>query len=133
MGDETHSVRLDRVENEVGVIRSELGGIKTEMGRVQADVKGLGGILARIEQGVLRAQEQQEQKEASSRISPMALATVFVTVMSMLVGGSWMISGNIARMDERSIWQQKVLDRNEQRLWDGAHGGISGEPGKAHQ
>jgi hypothetical protein len=136
VGEEAHSVRLDRVENEVGAIRSEMGGLRTEMGRVQADVKGLGAILSRIEEGVVRAQDQQDQRELRSRQSPVAIATMLVTVLSMLVGGSWLISGNMSRMDERSIWVQREQDRMEQRLWGDTHmqhGGADGEQGQAHQ
>lgn len=134
MSDEAHSVRLDRVENEVGVIRSEMGGLKTEMGRVQSDVKGLGAILSRIEQGVLRAQEQQDAKEASSRHSPVAVATVLITIMSMMVGGAWVIGSNIGHLDERSAWMERLIDRNEQRLWTETHGGdLRGQPSQTHQ
>lgn len=135
MSEEAHSVRLDRVEGEVSGIRSEMGDIKTEMGRVQADVRGLGAILTRIEQGVLRSQEQQDQREASSRHSPVAVATVLVTIMSLLVGGAWMAGSNIARLDERSTWEQRQEDRLEQRVWIVDHRGEQprGEPSQTGQ
>lgn len=105
-----------------------MGGLKTEMGRVQSDVKGLGAILSRIEQGMLRAQEQQDQREASSKHSPVAIATVLVTIMSLLVGGAWMIGSNISRMDERSIWVEREQDRTDQRVWSIDHGGANAQP-----
>jgi hypothetical protein len=130
---EDHSVRLDRVENEVGAIRSEMGGLKTEMGRVQADVKGLGAILSRIEQGVLRAQEQQDQREIQARHSPVAIATVLITIMSMMVGGAWVIGSNVARMDERSVWLEHAQQITDQRVWAIVHGGSGGQPSQASQ
>lgn len=126
--------RLDRVENEVGVIRSELGGLKTDMGRVQSEMKGFGAILSRIEQGFLRAQEQQDAKDASSRHNPVAVATVLITIMSMMVGGAWVIGSNIGHLDERSAWMEKLIDRNEQRLWASGHyGGDNGQSSPTHQ
>jgi hypothetical protein len=127
---EDHSQRLDRVESEVGTIRTEMGGLKDNLGRVQADVKGLGAILSRIEQGVVRAQEQQDQREAQSKHSPIAIATVLITIMSMLVGGAWLISGSMAKMDERSVWMQREQDR----VWALLHkGGSRDEPGQTDQ
>lgn len=105
-----------------------MGGLRTDMGRVQADVKGLSGILSRIEQGVLRAQEQQDAKEERSRHSPVAIATVLVTVMSMMVGGAWVIGGNVARMDERSMWLEHQQQLTDQRVWVIMHGGTNGQP-----
>jgi hypothetical protein len=133
VGEESHGIRLDRVESEVGAIRSEMTGLRTDMGRVQADVKGLGAILGRIEEGVLRAQDQQDQREMRSKQSPVAIATVLITVMSMMVGGAWLVSGNIARMDERSIWVQRQQDRLEQRVWAAVRGGSGAEQGQANQ
>jgi hypothetical protein len=133
VGEESHGIRLDRVESEVGAIRSEMTGLRTDMGRVQADVKGLGAILGRIEEGVLRAQDQQDQREMRSKQSPVAIATVLITVMSMMVGGAWLVSGNIARMDERSIWVQRQQDRLEQRVWAAVGGGSGAEQGQANQ
>jgi hypothetical protein len=124
--------RIDRVENEVSAIRSEMGGLKTEMGRVQADVRGLSGILSRIEQGVARAQEQQDDRDIRSRHSPVALATILVTIMSLLVGGAWMIGSTtastsvrlsdedqqIVRLMARSDREMDGLDRRLSRLED---------------
>jgi hypothetical protein len=133
VSEEAHSVRLDRVEGEVGAIRSEMSGMRTDMSQVQADVKGLGAILSRIEQGVLRAQEQQDQREALAKHSPVAIATVLVTIMSLLVGGAWMIGSNVARVDERSQWMERQQELTEQHVWVMAHpghngGATSGEP-----
>lgn len=123
MSEETHSVRLDRVESEVGAMRSDMGGLRTEVSNVQADVRSLGTILKRIEEGMLRAQDQQDQKEAQSRHSPVAVATVLITFMSMLVGGAWMIGSNAARMDERTNMLLREQDRTDARMWYIDHGG----------
>lgn len=145
MSEESHGVRIDRVEAEVGAIRTHMDGLKTDMGRVQADVKGLGGILTRIENGVLRAQEQQDQREQQSRHSPVAIATVLVTFMSILIAGSWTIGSQGARTEVRLNDQdtqmsrllqqrdreldtmQRRIDRVEDKEWHGA------EPVKASE
>lgn len=114
----SHSGRLDRVEAEVATIRTEMGGLK-------ADVKGLGAILGRIEQSVLRAQERDDSREERSKPNLVAVISVLITLISIIVGGAWLISGQLARQDERSEYQQRQIDRNEQRLWVGHGQGAS--------
>jgi hypothetical protein len=106
-----------------------VAGIRGDVNRIQADVKSLGSILERIEVGVLRSQEQQEEREQRSKQSPVAIATVIITVMSMLVGGAWISGSNIARLDERSLWLERNQERVEQHLWDARQdrGGPHGE------
>ena len=124
-----HGQRISAVETEVQTIRSEMGGLKTEVGVVRADVKGLGAILNRIEQGILRAQEQQDHREAQGKPNLVAVVSVLITLISIIVGGAWMISGQLSRMDERSVWVQRQIDKNEQRLWvdhdDGGQDGVA--------
>jgi hypothetical protein len=103
--------RLDRVEDEISTIRSEMGGLKTEMGLVKADVRGLSAILSRIEQGVVRAQDQQDERDTRSRTPPIALATVLVTIMSLLVGGAWMIGSTTAATNARLLDQQVAFEQ----------------------
>lgn len=116
MGEETHGVRLDRVEVEVSTISKDMAGLKS-------DVRSLASILHRIEDGVASAQQRFENDKQASRLNPMALATVLITIISILVGGAWLVGGTQARLDERSIHQQRALDRMEQRQWEGRKGG----------
>lgn len=116
-GVEHHEARIGRVENEVSAIRGEMGALTTEVTGLKADVKGLGGILGRIEQGVLRAQERADEREVAGKPNLVAIVSVLITIISIIVGGAWLISGQLARMDERGHWIEKQLDRNEQRLW----------------
>lgn len=114
-----HGARLDHVETEVRTIRSEMGELKSDVGRLSGDVRALGGILGRIEAGVERAQEKNEQKEQAGRPSIVALVSVLVTIISIIVGGAWMISGNLAKQEERANAQAKlnemfVLMRNRE-------------------
>lgn len=118
-----HGQRLDRVENEVQAIRGDMSTLTSEVGGLKADVKGLGAILGRIEQGVLRAQEKTEEREAASKPNLVAVVSVLITIISIIVGGAWLISGQLSRMDERSVWIQRQIDRNEQRLWTNRGGG----------
>lgn len=113
--------RLATVESEVQTIRSEMGGLKDNVGRLTADVKGLGAILGRIEQGVARAQEQQDQRDERRQPNLVAVMTMLVTVISMMVGGSWMISGQLARLDESDRWQERLIWRG------GQSGGVAAE------
>lgn len=116
-----HGQRIAAVESEVQTIRTEMGGIRSEMGVVKADIKGLGAILGRIEQGILRAQEQQDQKEQLSRPNMVAIVSVIITLMSMMVGGAWMISGNLARQNEAIERIDRDQFRIEQRQWGPTH------------
>lgn len=111
------STRLTHVEREVSTIRGEMAGLTKEMGDVRADVRGLGSILGRIEQGVAEAQQRFDNDKQAARLNPIALATVLLSIITILVGGAWLISGELARHDERSIYQQRMLDRVEQRQW----------------
>lgn len=113
-----HGSRISAVETEVQTIRSEMGGLKTEMGVVKADVKGLGAILGRIEQGILRAQDQ----DARQKLNPVAVVTVIITVLSMLVGGAWIVGGSMARQDATVAGIQQQLDRIDARMWEARHG-----------
>jgi hypothetical protein len=125
--DEGHSyeARFGRIDTELSGFRQEIGGFRQEMGvfsadmsGMKADMKAFGGILGRIESGVKDAQRQQQEEKSASRINPIALASVLVAIISTLVGGAWVIGGQLSRFDERSVQQQKLNDRTEQRLWD---------------
>lgn len=103
------SARLDRVESEVGAIRTEMGGIKADVGGLTSDVRALGGILGRIERGVEAAQAKTEEKEQASRPNMLAIISVLISIISVLIGGAWMISGNMSRMDERDKMRDREL------------------------
>jgi cell division protein FtsB len=67
---------------------------------------------------VSNAQQQWQDDKQASRINPIALTTVLISIISILVGGAWLVSGSLARSDERSVHQQrKVIDRMELRQW----------------
>lgn len=119
MSDEAgHSARLSRVEGEVEAIRNDLGGIKTEVTGIKAGMRGLGDILQRIEQSVASAQERHDDERRASRMNPIAFASILITIITILVGGSWTISGELARHDERSEWLQQTVQRIDQRQWE---------------
>lgn len=130
MSEVGHSQRLDKVETEVSTIRTEMGGLKSEMSGLKAGMRGLGDVLERIESSVASAQQQWQDDKQASRINPIALASVLISIISILIGGAWLVSGAISRGDERSIQQQKYLDRMEQRQWllhKGGQGGVAAE------
>lgn len=114
MAGESHAGRLTRVETDVNTIRSEMGSIKTEMTSVKADIRGLGGILERIEDSVTRSQDQQDQRLERSRPNMVAVATVLITIISILVGGAWTISGQLAttatRLDDQGHQTSQLID-----------------------
>jgi hypothetical protein len=130
VSEETHGVRLDRVETEVQTITRDMGVLKTDMSGLKAGMRGLGDVLQRIEGGLSTAQQQWQDDKQASRINPIALATVLISIISILVGGAWLVSGSLARGDERSVQQQKVIDRMEQRQWL-LHKGMGGPNGSA--
>ena len=117
MSEEAHGPRLDRVESEVQTITRDMGTLKTDMSGLKSDVRGLGSILNRIEQGVASAQQRFDDDKSAARLNPIALATVLITIISILVGGAWLVGGTQARLDERSIHQQQMIDRIENRQW----------------
>lgn len=122
-----HGARISRVEGEVEAIRNDLGGIKTEMSGLKAGMRGLGDVLQRIEQSVASAQQQWQDDKQASRINPIALATVLISIISILVGGAWLVSGDLARHDERSIYQQRLIDKLE-RQQEGGSNGVAATP-----
>lgn len=123
-----HDARIGRVESEVQTVRSEMSSLAGEVTIVKSDVKGLGAILGRIEQGVLRAQEKSEERDLASKPNLVAVVSVLITIISIIVGGAWVIGSQLARQDERSIGLQRQIDRNDQRLWDEHKGGARGQP-----
>jgi hypothetical protein len=105
-----HDARIGRVESEMGGLRQEVGTLTTDMVGLKSDVKGLGGILGRIEEGVLRAQQKSEEKESASRPNFIAVISILITIISIIVGGAWAISGQLSRMDERDLQRNRELD-----------------------
>lgn len=92
-------------------------------------MRGFGEILTRIEDGVRNAQQQWHDEKQASRINPIALATVLVSIITVLVGGSWVIGSELARHEERSQYQQYLINQVETRQWgETQHGGTSGLP-----
>ena len=124
VSEELHADRLNRVETEVSSIRQDVGELKQGFTSVKADVRGLSGILERIEHGVSAAQQQWQEDKKDSRVNPLALASVLITIISILVGGAWTIGGSLARQDERSTHLQRSAEqierqtaRSDERLW----------------
>lgn len=115
----------------------------TEFGRklttVEGDIRAFGGILQRIEQSVSKAHDAMDAQDERSRHSPVAIATVLVTIMSMLVGGAWVTGSRISQtstqLDDQAKFSQQielmrnreldVVERRVERLEDhpGGHGG----------
>jgi cell division protein FtsB len=71
-------------------------------------MRGLGDVLQRIEASVSNAQQQWQDDKQASRINPIALTSVLISIISILVGGAWLVSGSLARQDERSVQQQRI-------------------------
>jgi hypothetical protein len=113
---EAHGSRLDKVETEVSTIRTEVVGLQVQM-------RGFGEILQRIESGISVAQQQAIEDKHASRLNPVALAAILITIITTLVGGAWLVGGELARHDERSQFQQHTIDQIEQRQWDQRGGG----------
>lgn len=113
-GDQT--ARIDRVEGEVQSIRTEIGGVKADVVSLTGDVRALGGILSRIEAGVQRAQEQSDHREQLRQPNVVALISVLVTVISIIVGGAWIISGSLAAQNERSEWMNRRFELQHERI-----------------
>lgn len=116
---ETFGARLTTVESEVTTVRTEMAGLKS-------DVRSLASILRRIEEGVEAAQTRFENDKQASRLNPVALASVLITIITIMIGGAWTIGGELARHDERSTYHRRDIDRIEQRQWDSrGRGGAS--------
>jgi outer membrane murein-binding lipoprotein Lpp len=113
-GDNT--TRLDRVESDVATIRGEMGGLKNEVTEVRSDVRALGGILSRIEQSVTESQRQASSRELASRPNLVAVVSVLITLIVTLIGGSFMIGGQLARADERYRANIREFDQLHQKV-----------------
>lgn len=83
--------------------------LSSDVAGLKSDVKGLGNILGRIEQGVLRAQEKSEEKEDRNRPNLIAVVSILITIITILVGGAWTIGGNQARSDERDKQRDREI------------------------
>lgn len=101
-----------------------MGGLKADLGNLTGDVRALGGILGRIEQGVSRAQEKSEEREHANKPNLIAVVSVLISIISILIGGAWLVGGSLARLDERSIRRDlemdrmyNAMDRIDERLW----------------
>ncbi len=97
---------------------ARLGRVESEVAGLKADVRSLGEVLGRIESGVLRAQEQAEHREQLSKPNVTAMISILITMISIIVGGAWIIGGSLSRQDERSEWVKAQLERQESRIWE---------------
>jgi hypothetical protein len=128
--EESHGPRLDRVEKEVSTIGADVGGLKSDMAGLKSDMRGFGGILNRIEQGIAQAHQRFDDDKQASRLNPIAMASVLVTIISIIVGGAWLISGQLSRLDERSLRRDMEIiemrarvTRGEERQWSSRQSG----------
>lgn len=117
--------RLTRVE-------SEVSGIKNDVTDLKGQMRGFGNILERIERGISVAQKQAVEDKNASRLNPIAMSAILITIISTLVGGAWIVGGDLARHDERSEYQQKTIDRIELRQWDQRRGAPDAEVSTPH-
>lgn len=111
------TARLDRVEGEVAEIRAGLGELRSEL-------RNVGSFIGRIE-GTLRDwQEREDRRAAASKPNITALVSMLITIVSILIGGAWLIAGQTARFDERDRQRDREIermkdemDRIEARVW----------------
>lgn len=120
-----HNQRVERVETDVLNLRSDFASVTRDIDAVKSDIKALGGILVRIESGVQRAQEKSEERSERNKPNLTAIVSVLITIISILVGGAWLISGSLATFDERTTERSREFDqlhaqiaRVEQHQWD---------------
>lgn len=106
--------RIGRVEQDVLAMREDIGTLTRGFDAVQSDVKSLGNILNRIETGVARAQEKSDERSERNKPNLTAIVSVLITIISILVGGSWLISGSLSRLDERTV--ESLRERDEMRV-----------------
>lgn len=112
MSEVDHGQRIGRVETEVQSLHINVSDLK-------ADVKGLGSILSRIERGIETAQERSAEREEHSKPNVTAVISILITMITIIVGGAWLISGSLSRQDERSDWIKHQLELQERRQWGG--------------
>lgn len=93
-----HHQRITRAEDDID-------GLKSNMIRLEVQMKGFGDILSRIEVGIRDAQNDLHSK----RINPIALATVLISMLTFMIGGAWLISGQLSRTDVRLTDQQATI------------------------
>lgn len=133
MSNEAHGPRLDRVEKEVSAIGSDVTGLKGDMTGLKADMRGFGSILNRIEQGVASAQERFDNRELASKPNMVAVMGVLITLISIIVGGAWLISGQLSTTATRLEDQAQSIERMiamRDREMDRVHGRVDRVEGK---
>lgn len=106
--------RLGRVEADVVSIREDFSTVTRDLDTVKSDIKALGGILVRIESGVQRAQEKSEERSERNRPNLTAIVSVLITIISILVGGAWLIGSSLATLDVRAV--ESLRERDEMRV-----------------
>ena len=120
--------RLGRVEADVVSIREDFSIVTRDLDTVKSDIKALGGILVRIESGVQRAQEKSEERSERNRPNLTAIVSVLITIISILVGGAWLIGSSLATLNVRTVESLRERDemrielaRLEDRTWQNKH------------
>lgn len=117
MSEVDHGQRIGRVEAEVQSLHANVNALGLDVTGIKADVKGLGSILNRIERGIETAQERSAEREEHSKPNVTAVISILITMITIIVGGAWLISGSLSRQDERSDWVKGRLELIEQRQW----------------
>jgi hypothetical protein len=103
------SERGDSAATRLGRLEADVGGLKIGFGRLEADVRNFGAILGRIEDGIVRAQTEAADKERLSKPPVVAVVAVLITLIMALISGAYISGANYARLDERTLSQQREL------------------------
>lgn len=106
--------RFEKVETEVSNLRDDFSLFTRDLDVVKSDIKALGGILIRIEGGVTRAQEKAEERSERSKPNLTAIVSVLITIISILVGGAWLIGSSLSNLTVRT--QESLRERDEIRI-----------------
>ncbi|MFN3991271.1 MAG: hypothetical protein ACK4IS_13565 [Erythrobacter sp.] len=101
--------RLDRVESDVSALA-------TAVSDLRGDVRGFGQVLVRIENSITNNEGRMERERLAKQPNALAFASAMFTVLVTLIGGAWVISGQLSRLDERDIQRDKQVERIEELL-----------------
>jgi hypothetical protein len=99
--------RLDRVEGEVGAIQ-------TRMAAMDGKIDIVASALTDIKTTLRTWESSQARRDELAKPPVVAIVSVLISVIAMLVGGAYLIGGQVAQSAE----VDKRRDREINRLWN---------------
>lgn len=120
------SQRMDRIETQVSTLSSTVTALSTALGEFRGELRTVAASLASIVSNLEKRDREEAEAQRASKPNVVAIIAVMVTIISALIGGAWLISGQLSRFDERDLQRDKQVAKMqleiqtlERRQWEG--------------